>query len=167
MHLCICVHCLCACASFSVCMHMHVCVCVCVYVDCQTWGAGRGRSWMVGGDVYLFITQWPSVVSGGHGNTCPGPFSTGLFVACFGLAKAFSSQLLGSVLSSIPSIYSSFAFGSCLGCTFYRSVQYYLFFFGSYFISDRLFTFPCLFLQTLVCGRPRYAACMLAVSICH
>lgn len=53
---------------------------------------------MVGGAVYLFITQRPSVVSGGHGNTCPGPFSTGVFVARFSPAKALSSQLLGSSL---------------------------------------------------------------------
>lgn len=88
---------------------------------------------MVRGGVYLFITQRPSVVSGGHGNTCPGPFSTGLVVARFSPAKALSPQLLGSLLLSIPSIYC-FAFGSGFGlhAPFSRRAQPYLSSFGSF-----------------------------------
>lgn len=103
MHVCICVHCLYACASFCICMHMHVCV---LAAKVESRKGMRLDGWRG----CLFI-HYPaaSVVSGGHGNTCLGPFSTGMFVACFGPAKAFSSHLLCSLLSSIPSFY----FGSC------------------------------------------------------
>lgn len=125
MHVCICVHCLCACASFSMCMHMHACVCWLPNVE------SRKRKRLDGWRGCLFI-HYPaaSVVSGGHGNTCPGPFSTGLFVACFGPAKAFSSHLLCSLLSSSSAFYS-FSFGPRSGfycCVHLLCLRLYCFF---------------------------------------
>lgn len=72
-----------------------ICMCVCWLPNVES----RKRKRLDGWRGCLFI-HYPaaSVVSGGHGNTCPGPFSTGLFVACFGPAKAFSSHLLCSPL---------------------------------------------------------------------
>lgn len=78
-----------------------VCICMCVY-----WLPNKGsrkRKRLDGLRRCLFI-HYPAalVVSGGHGNTCPGPFSTGLFVACFGPAKSFSSHLLCFLFTPIP-----------------------------------------------------------------
>lgn len=72
-----------------------ICMCVCWLPNVES----RKRKRLDGWRGCLFI-HYPaaSAVSGGHGNTCPGPFSTGLFVACFGPAKAFSSRLLCSPL---------------------------------------------------------------------
>lgn len=84
---------------------MHMCVCWLPNVE--------SRKRLHGWRGCLFI-HYPaaSVVSGGHGNTCPGPFSTGLFVACFGPAKASSSHLLSSQLLFIPSVsgFTSFSY---------------------------------------------------------
>lgn len=76
----------------NMCQLLSVCICMCVWESCQMRKAGRGRGKMVGGAVYLFITRWPWWFQGegGHGNTCPGPFSAGLFVAFFGSVNAFS-----------------------------------------------------------------------------
>lgn len=85
---------------FCMCMHMCVCVSVCWLPNVEK------RKRLDGWRRCLFI-HYPaaSVVSGGHGNTCPAPFSTGLFVACSGPAKAFSSHLLCSPL--FPSAFYS------------------------------------------------------------
>lgn len=93
MHVWVCEDCLRTCASFCVCMHMHVCV----------WWLpneeSRKRKRRDGWRGCLFIHYSVAlVVSGGHGNTCPGPFSAGLFVACFGSIKAFSARSLFSQL---------------------------------------------------------------------
>lgn len=66
---------------------------------------------MVGGDVYLFMTQRPSVVSGGHGNTCPGPFSAALACGlCWPCQSLQLLQLLGSPPSLSLSVSLSFLF---------------------------------------------------------
>lgn len=106
---------MCQFSCVRVCLHMHVKarVCMCGW---QTRGAGRGRLWMVGGDVYLFMTQRPSVVSGGHGNTCPGPLSAAL--AC-GLRWPCQSLQLLQLLGSLPRLSLSFlCFFFCWVCTF-------------------------------------------------
>lgn len=107
-------------------VHVPVSVCVCICM-CVCWlpnVESRKRKRLDGWRGCLFI-HYPAalVVSGGHGNTCPGPFSTGLFVAFFGPAKAFSSRLPCSLLSSIPSAFYSFSFGSCLGFHFCFSYE--------------------------------------------
>lgn len=89
-------------------VHVPVSVCVCICV-CVCWlpnVESRKRKRLDGWRGCLFI-HYPaaSVVSGGHGNTCPGPFSTGLFVACQSL------HLSPPLLSSIPAAFYSFSFG--------------------------------------------------------
>ena len=80
-------------------VHVPVSVCICMCVCWLPNVERRKRKRLDGWRGCLFI-HYPaaSVVSGGHGNTCPGPFSAGLFVACFGPARAFSSHLLCSPL---------------------------------------------------------------------
>ena len=87
-----------------------VCVCICVCVCLLPNAESRKRKRLDGWRGCLFI-HYPaaSVVSGGHGNTCPGPFSTGLFVACFGPAK-----------TSIPAAFYSFSFGFFNFCFSYN-----------------------------------------------
>jgi len=73
------------------CMHLCVlfthmcqfwCVCICMCVCWLPNEKSRKRKRQDGWRGCLFI-HYPEtlVVSGGHGNTCPGPFSTGLFMA--------------------------------------------------------------------------------------
>lgn len=114
MHVGICVYCLRACASFYVCM--------CVYVCWLQNKESRKRKRLDGWRGCLFIHHPAALaVSRGHGNTCPGPFSAALFVACFGPAKAFSSHLLCSLLNSVC---TTFLFFRSLGFTFVYLIMF-------------------------------------------
>lgn len=86
MHLCVLY--MCMCQFLCVC----ICICICVYwlPNAESKKRKRLRGWRACLFIYYPVA---SMVSGGHGNTCPGPFSTGLVVACFSPAKAFSSHL--------------------------------------------------------------------------
>lgn len=105
------------CVLFT-CMCQFLCVCVCVYVCWLQNKESRKRKRLDGWRGCLFIHHPAALaVSRGHGNTCPGPFSAVLFVACFGPAKAFSSHLLCSLLNSVCTtflFFRSLGFHFCL-----------------------------------------------------
>lgn len=104
------------CVLFT-CMCQFLCVYVCVCVLAAKQGEQEEER-LDGWRGCLFIHHPAALaVSRGHGNTCPGPFSAALFVACFGPAKAFSSHLLCSLLNSVCTtflFFRSLGFHFCL-----------------------------------------------------
>lgn len=118
MHVGICVYCLRACASF------YVFVCVCMCVGCKTRRAGRGRGYMVGGGVYLFITQRPWRFQGDMATLVLGPLALLCLWPALALPKPSaltSSALCSTLFVPLFLFFRSLGFHFCLSYNVLRS----------------------------------------------